>query len=43
MWVNSVAEGNSVNNGTTVTSWNEASMTVRSCGVDSEITFYAEG
>lgn len=43
VWVNSVAEGNSVNNGAAVTSWNEASMTVRSCGADSEITFYAEG
>lgn len=43
VWVNSVAEGNSANNGAAVTSWSEASMTVRSCGVDSEITFYAEG
>lgn len=43
VWVNSVAEGNSVSNGAAVISWNETSMTVRSCGVDSEITFYAEG
>lgn len=43
VWVNSVAEGNSSSNGAAVISWSETSMTVRSCGVDSEITFYAEG
>ena len=43
VWVNSVAEGNSVNNGAAVISWNETSMTVRSCGAESQITFYAEG
>lgn len=43
VWVNSVAEGNSVGNGAAVISWNETSMTVRSCGVESQVTFYAEG
>ena len=43
VWVNSVAEGNSASNGAAVISWSETSMTVRSCGVDSQITFYAEG
>ena len=43
VWVNSVAEGNNANNGAAVIGWNETSMTVRSCGIDSQITFYAEG
>lgn len=42
-WCNSVAEGNSVSNGAAVISWSNTSMTVRNCGIDSEITFYAEG
>ncbi len=42
-WCNSIAEGQSVSNGAAVISWTNTSMTVRNCGVDSNITFYAQG
>lgn len=42
-WCNSVAESATYANGASVISWSNTQMTVRNCGADSEITFYAEG
>lgn len=42
-WVNCVSEGNSVSNGAAVISCSNTSMTVRVCGIDSEVTLFAEG
>ena len=42
-WCNSVAEGSTYSNGAAVISWSNTQMTVRNCGADSSITFYAEG
>ena len=42
-WVNCASEGNSVSNGAAVISCSNTSMTVRVCGIDSEVTLFAEG
>lgn len=42
-WCNSVAEGSTYSNGASVIEWSNTQMTVRNCGADSSITFYAEG
>lgn len=42
-WCNSVAEGQSMSNSSSVIDSNRYSMTVRTCGVDSAVTFFALG
>lgn len=42
-WCNSSAEGMSVNNSSAVISYDSNAMIVRTCGVESTVTFFAQG
>lgn len=42
-WVNCVSEGNSASNGAAVISKSNTSMTIRVCGVNTEVSLFAQG